>query len=109
MDYQFRRNFEMKKNKLLAVIVMLCLCLGLAACGAGGPEKKAAENTEVQSEEQPEETSKAQTEVPSEGQPETEPASEAENGTDVLVVYFSATGTTKGVAERIAAADGADT
>lgn len=36
-------------------------------------------------------------------------SSTAQSGKDVLVVYFSATGTTKGVAEKIAAITGADT
>ena len=39
---------------------------------------------------------------------ETEATTETVAGKDILVVYFSATGTTKGVAERIAAMENAD-
>ena len=40
--------------------------------------------------------------------PDAEESEPEENGSTVLVVYFSATGTTRGVAERIAALTGAD-
>ena len=60
-------------KKVIAILLLAVLTFGMAACG----------NTETA---------------------ETEAASEAPDAqTDVLVVYFSATGTTKGVAEKIAA------
>ena len=83
-------------KKAIAILLSLTMILGLAACGnsANQTEKPSTEDTSVES--------KADTEC-------------AENGTDMentdnqdvqnhkaLVAYFSATGTTKGVAEHIA-------
>ena len=45
--------------------------------------------------------------MPEESAPEP-PEQPEENGSAVLVVYFSATGTTRGVAEKVAALTGAD-
>ena len=83
-------------KKAIAILLSLTMILGLAACGnsANQTEKPSTEDTSVES--------KADT-------------NSAENSTDkentdnqdvqdhkVLVAYFSATGTTKGVAEHIA-------
>lgn len=83
-------------KKAIAILLSLTMILGLAACGnsASQTEHPSTEDTSVES--------KADTES-------------AENGTDMentdnqdvqnhkaLVAYFSATGTTKGVAEHIA-------
>lgn len=83
-------------KKAIAILLSLTMILGLAACGnsASQTEQPFTEDTSVES--------KADTES-------------AENGTDMentdnqdvqnhkaLVAYFSATGTTKGVAEHIA-------
>lgn len=83
-------------KKAIAILLSLTMILGLAACGnsASQTEQLSTEDTSVES--------KADTES-------------AENGTDMentdnqdvqnhkaLVAYFSATGTTKGVAEHIA-------
>ena len=83
-------------KKTIAILLSLVMILGLAACGnsASQTEKPSTEDTSVKS--------KADT-------------NSAENSTDkentdnqdvqdhkVLVAYFSATGTTKGVAEHIA-------
>lgn len=83
-------------KKAIAILLSLTMILGLAACGnsASQTEKPSTEDTSVES--------KADT-------------NSAENSTDkentdnqdvqahkVLVAYFSATGTTKGVAEHIA-------
>ena len=83
-------------KKAIAILLSLTMILGLAACGnsASQTEQPSTEDTSVES--------KADTES-------------AENGTDMentdnqdvqnhkaLVAYFSATGTTKGVAEHIA-------
>ena len=83
-------------KKSIAILLSLTMILGLAACGnsASQTEKPSTEDTSVES--------KADT-------------NSAENSTDkentdnqdvqdhkVLVAYFSATGTTKGVAEHIA-------
>lgn len=83
-------------KKAIAILLSLTMILGLAACGnsASQTEQPSTEDTSVES--------KGDTES-------------AENGTDMentdnqdvqnhkaLVAYFSATGTTKGVAEHIA-------
>lgn len=77
----------MKKIKtLLAVLMIFTMTLGMATCGSAGSN----------------ETSSTQT-------PEAQNTSEDTTAhSDVLVAYFSATGTTKGVAERIAAVTGGD-
>ena len=87
-------------NGILALLLAVCLSLGLAACGG-----------EAQPSQQPEEDPPAQTQpqespsaVPSQA-PEETPEAE---GANILVAYFSATGNTKGVAERIAQLTGAD-
>ena len=86
-------------KKFLAILLTLLLVLGVAACG-GSSEEPAQESTpETTSEEAETPAGEAgeesnETEVPEEGK--------------VLVVYFSMTGTTRGVAEKIAAITGAD-
>ena len=91
----------MKKTIICLIAAMLVLCL--AACG-----------NDSQTEPRQEEPAPAETETAPEvssletaAQPESEtpvPAAHSE----VLVAYFSATGTTKGVAEKIAAITGGD-
>ena len=100
-------------KKLFSVFVILALVSGLAACGSknngegtsqgtapessvqtAGDESSADEDaggTEASSDAQ----GTAQTEEPGESSPE-------ETGTKALVVYFSATGNTKAVAETLA-------
>lgn len=75
-------------KKLLAFILALCLIIGLTACSGGSSEEAAeTDNTaETAAEEQ----------------------TDSSSGGETLVVYFSATGNTKGVAEKIASITGAD-
>lgn len=75
-------------KKLLALILALCLIIGLTACSGGSSEEAAeTDNTaETAAEEQ----------------------TDSSSGGETLVVYFSATGNTKGVAEKIASITGAD-
>ena len=72
-----------KKKRALFCLLAACLLCGLTACGSSAP---------------PAETSY---------QP-TESTAEQTADTTVLVAYFSATGNTRGVAERIAALTGGD-
>ena len=74
---------EWTKKKILAIMMMALLAFGLTACG-GSNSDSANENTEEQ------ETTVQQPE------------------SDILVVYFSQTGHTKGVAEKIASITDAD-
>ncbi len=81
-----------RMNKFTALILALAVILSPAACG-----QKAAPETETKPEPETADTEK------NEQAQETEAPAEK-----VLVVYFSATGTTKGVAEKIAAVTDAD-
>lgn len=96
-------------KKAIALLVLLSLVLVCAGCSSA-PVRTASEPAPAEA------PAQASAEVPSSVQePEsalqTERAEEPTgNGThsSVLVVYFSATGTTRGVAERIAALTGGD-
>lgn len=100
-------------KKVITVFISLLMILSLAACGnfasqTGQPstEEKAAAGT-VNSEKSAENSTDAENTATSEGQtdePENpqNPDISEEQGTKVLVAYFSATNTTEGVAEHIA-------
>ena len=102
-------------NRLVFVALALFLALGLCAC-AGTPVEKAASSDDAQTApaktEAPVSTGTAGTEARTEAESQTPPESTAVTpapaGKDTLVVYFSATGTTKAVAEQIAAITDAD-
>ena len=106
-------------TKMISIIAVAALTFALTACGgstqAATTDTQAAENSAPAAAQEQEETAEAaeQTAVQPEAAQETaeKPANEAPAATDhsdVLVVYFSATGTTEGVAERIANVTGAD-
>ena len=108
----------MKKN--IALLLASALALSLAACGSsqGASSGEAApaqeETSEPAAEEAPAPEAEETENKEEEAGPAEEPAS-AENqedstapAKDVLVVYFSATGNTKAVAEKIAAITDAD-
>ena len=78
-------------KKIIALLIAVLLVFGLTACG-GGAESAEENAAETAAESSSEETA----------------AEEPQTDTGVLVVYFSATGTTKGVAEKIASVTGAD-
>ena len=78
----------MRIKRLLLVLLATVTMLSLAACGA-----KSTENEEA---------------LPEGTVVEEKAAPASDQKTDVLVVYFSATGTTKGIAGKIAAIEGAD-
>ena len=109
-------------KKMISIIAVAALTFALTACGgssqAATTDTQAAENSMPAVAEEQKETAEAAEQT--EAQPEeaqeavqetaAEPASEAPaaDHSDVLVVFFSATGTTKGVAERIASVTGGD-
>ena len=79
-----------KYIRIITALMLIMSVLILAGCGSNTDSAEGSDaSEEVQTEEQ-------------------DAASEADTG-DTLVVYFSATGTTKGVAEKIASITGADT
>ncbi len=93
--------------RLTALILLVVFMLTFAACGS----KPASGETQAQSATTAE-TKAAQAEqtaTAADAQTSTQAADPAPAGNTALVVYFSATGTTKGVAEQIASVTGADT
>ncbi len=112
-------------KKKISVLAAVLLAIGLTACGnnEGQAANDTAETIQAASSEEVEATDNTEEEAPqvvtSEAASNTndeiventssETIDNAEENGGVLVVYFSATGTTKGVAEKIAGITGADT
>ena len=109
----------MRKLKLLPLALLLALSLILTACGS--QPAASTDNSSANQAESAKETESVQQEDPSSApeqpsdpseedeSPNTAPSEEPTAAhKEVLVVYFSATGTTKGVAERIAKITDAD-
>ena len=93
--------------RMTALVMLIVFMLTFAACGS----KPASGETQAQTA-TTEETKAAeaeQTATTADAQTSTQAADPAPAGNTALVVYFSATGTTKGVAEQIASVTGADT
>ncbi len=105
-------------KKSISVLAAIIFALGLAACGNNeGQETNDAAYT-VQEESSQEsvavENYKEQADDAVTGESDSNTADKmaedtSSKGSDVLSVYFSATGTTKGIAEKIAGITGADT
>ena len=96
-------------KRIIALLTVIVFMMTFVACSSNSSDNMTASNeneTSVQTD--------ATKENPTVSEKDTETDSEtpAEDSTvdsNTLVVYFSATGTTKGVAEQIAAGTGADT
>lgn len=82
-------------RNIIAVLVLIVLALGLGACSGGNAEEAADKESTAEEPAAVEEEAEA-------------PESSSSPGKETLVVYFSATGNTRGVAEKIAAVTGAD-
>ena len=114
-------------KRILSIIITALLIASLAACGSNSrTEPKETQTISEGQKESDESTDEAESETAQEDmtQPETETTSETSSSetaaepeseasapaahSDVLVAYFSATGTTKGVAEKIASVTGGD-
>ena len=98
-------------QKIISIMATVFMLAATAACGSSsaqaGPAETSAAETEAVTKAEEETTQAAEnasSEAEEESKGEASPAAE----TDVLVAYFSATGTTKGVAEKIAAVTGGD-
>ena len=85
-------------KKIITVLLALCLAAALTAC---------AGNSSAGKEESAPKEANEETEPTDNKSDESETAGSKSDG-KTLVVYFSATGTTKGVAEKIAKVTGAD-
>ena len=112
-------------KRKISVLAAVLLAIGLTACGnnegqatndttqtiqaESSKQVEAADNTEEEAQQvkTSEAASNTNDEIVEDTSTENTDGSEENSG--VLVVYFSATGTTKGVAEKIAAITGADT
>ena len=81
-------------RKILSILLTLCLIIGLTACSGGSSEEAA-------------DTDNGSEATAAEQTTEAEP-NDSSTGNATLVVYFSATGNTRGVAEKIASITGAD-
>jgi flavodoxin len=91
-------------KKVIALLTVMILIFALAGCGANSTQdQKAASTSETQSE-----TAAQKDDTPTASNGATEQSQTNESTNKTLVVYFSATGTTKGVAEQIASFTGAD-
>lgn len=99
------------KEKRIGLFLRIFLCIvlvfGLTACGSEKADHTA--NTQPDAKETSQDADKKETDLnTTESSKEDAGKQKTGQGKDTLVVYFSATGTTKGVAEKIAAATDAD-
>ncbi len=105
-------------KKKIAILAAFILSFGLAACGNGEEqttndaaqtiETESAQVTETSNNTEVSDSVSSPPKVTEQAMPTEETENTQQNG-GTLVVYFSATGTTKGVAEKIASITGADT
>ena len=90
-------------KRIVSLLLLAALVLSLCACG-----KKPAETVTVSTAPAAAPTEALAPAPAPETEPAAEPAAEEAPANTTLVVFFSATGTTRGVAEQIAALTGAD-
>ena len=102
-------------KKIFAILLMVTMLLSLAACGSTSSEpeiKPDSASSAIDSNTQAEADATPDTSVPSSSETSTEPSGDnsepSDSGTKVLIAYFSATGTTKKIAEYAADAASAD-
>lgn len=96
-------------KKRIALLLMVCLCISLAACGGGQETNSTAERGSVASGESQSETTESaaereteESEVPEHNTQQSERQKPADTENHTLVVYFSNTGNTRAIAEGIA-------
>ena len=102
------------KKMIISILAAMCM-IGFTACGSADSSSSSAKETSARTEavrqgsQKSEESVTEDKSVPeqTEAKPENSEAAEGSSA-DTIVVYFSATGTTKGVAENIANAANAD-
>lgn len=90
----------MKMKKIFTLLLAMVMLFSLAACSGGNYETESNSNGDS-SQSMSEESTVPDTDVPDKTQ-ETEPSENLETeDSKILVVYFSATGNTEGVAQRL--------
>ena len=94
------------KARTKSIVLVMALCFIMALTGCGKNETISNENTENAPNDSVQ--SKETSEQPGRPEQNSGKTDHQDTGNDVLVAYFSATGTTKGVAEKIAAITNAD-
>lgn len=96
-------------KKILSIMTLTLLLAVLTACGGNSQAQTTADTQAAETQIAAEaETAAEETAEDAASEASAEEAAAAEEPSEVLVAYFSATGTTKGVAERIAAVTGGD-
>ena len=102
-------------KKALAILLIVTMIFSLAACGSTSSEpeiKPDSASSAIDSNTQAEADATPDTSVPSSSETSTEPSGDnsepSDSGSRVLIAYFSATGTTKKIAEYAADAASAD-
>lgn len=99
--------------KKIIILIMICM-LGLTACGKSENDGKpassetSANDKKTSSESSNDKTVPADKTAPADSTSSSETTDAPDSSDKVLVIYFSATGTTKGVAEKIANVTNAD-
>lgn len=99
-------------KKVIALLTVMIFIFALAGCSANSTEEQKATSTsetQIETAAQKNENPTAANDATTEANDVTEQSQTIESTNKTLVVYFSATGTTKGVAEQIASVTGADT
>ena len=84
-------------EKAIAILIPLLLIVGFVGCSGGKTSDSAGAGATT-----------GESSATSETSTDAAPTDSGQDGKKVLVVYFSATGTTKGVAEKIAAIENAE-
>ena len=96
-------------KKILSIMTLMLLLAVLTACGGNSQAQTTSDTQAAETQIAAEaETAAEETAEEAASEASAEEAAAAEEPSEVLVAYFSATGTTKGVAERIAAVTGGD-
>lgn len=103
----------MKMKKIFTLLLAVIMLFSLAACSGGNSETESNSMADS-SQDMSEESSVPNTDIPDEA-PETEPSENSEpeaeasenpdpepEGSKILVAYFSATGNTEGIAQKLA-------
>ena len=94
------------KKRFFPLLAISCM-IGLTACGNSQTESNSLQTDTTTQADAAEESSVEETQESS-NDSETAPEPLEDTSSDTVVIYFSATGTTKGVAEKVAAVTNAD-